>query len=75
MAGVVAGRGTGGSFVYGGWGGCSVMLGTQETPIGWNLGCGTDKGTGGKAPSPPQTCNGTNQPCSVTSPRSDSQSD
>lgn len=63
-------RGTGVAYVYPG-GGHSVTLlgglGTRERHQGWNLGCQTGEGAGGKdcyllltqAPLPPQVCNGT----------------
>ena len=47
--------------------GCSIRLGTQETPIGWHPGCETTgEGAGGNGPIPSTDLYGINLPCLVT---------
>ena len=48
-------------------GGCSIRLGTQETPTGWHPGCEmTGEGVGGNGPIPSTDLYGINLPCLVT---------
>lgn len=50
--------------------GCSIRLGTQETPTGWHPGCETTgEGAGGNGPIASTNLYGINLPCLVTPAR------